>query len=299
MDIIAYNIVSNPFDITYFAIGSAKITDINQQFPPFLEKIYHSTNKKIRIINIDLEFESPYFLSEYLQSYDKNRIEYHYLKERLEFDNQGTLDVFNFLNTIIMDQNNLLLVSDYTGRGLSDYEKYFYNLYKNTAYKNKFNKLICYDFNYDDSNTCIINFEKNFPIIKNNEFVKIVFNDKNEFIELIKNHNEFTELIKKKFICELKRFMAIDLYAYRNIINNNITNEVANAIKLSIFDNLIDKITIKNKLKEKLFDYYQIAQLLFTKNISNILNNILNEIDNTEPYHVCNQYSKVINLISI
>ena len=71
------------YDITYIGIGSAVIRDTKpenrQQFPPFIEYIYNTTNYKIHIINIDLNFEKPYFLTQYfnnlekLRKYDKER----------------------------------------------------------------------------------------------------------------------------------------------------------------------------------------------------------------------------------
>ena len=51
MNNILNNIIDDPYDITYFSIGSANIRNTNedkdrQQFPPFLESIYKKTKKK-------------------------------------------------------------------------------------------------------------------------------------------------------------------------------------------------------------------------------------------------------------
>lgn len=51
MNEIISKIINDPFDITYFGIGSANVRNTDyegdrQQFPPFLEKIYQKTKKK-------------------------------------------------------------------------------------------------------------------------------------------------------------------------------------------------------------------------------------------------------------
>lgn len=304
MNQIINKIIDNPFDITYFGIGSAVLRNTNyigdrQQFPPFLEDMYHK-RKKIRIINIDCNFEKPYFLSSYLEKYDEKRVEYYYIEEEFLFDSNNTLELFNIINTIIMDQNNLLLVSDYTGRGLVDFENYFYNLYSNTNYKKKFNELVCYDFNYDNSNTCSIDLKKNFPIIKNNKFIKFLPFEKKQFIKNFMENNEYLLLLKTIFINNFKNFTDYNLYIYRNIVNNNITNNIIKDIDKSIFKNLKleDKNNIKNIFRNKLIeDYYEILTLLFNNNIIENFNKILKEFDNKDPYYICNEFSKFFNLL--
>ena len=71
MDLIINIIQNEPTEITYIGIGSASIRDFcqenMQQFPPFLQKIYSDTNKKIRIINIDTKFETELLLPIFIE----------------------------------------------------------------------------------------------------------------------------------------------------------------------------------------------------------------------------------------
>ncbi len=302
MNNIINKIINDPFDITYFGIGSANVRNSNyegdrQQIPPFLDEIYCKTKKKIRLINIDIKFEKPYFLTEYLVNTDKNRLEYYYLEQEFLFDNQDTFEIFDFINKTIMDQNNMLFLCDFTGRGLSLFETYFYDLYEKTEYKNKFNKLICYDFNYFDDNTCCLDVTKNYPIIKNNEIIKINYKNKTDFIELIKNNIEHKILIKKTFIKNLKEFINVNLFVYRNIINNNFTTIVNDAIKKSIFQNtnMTNNDQVKFLIKKTVIDEYnEILLLLYDDNIINVFNDLVIMFDNKDPYYICNQFNKFI-----
>lgn len=200
-----------------------------------------------------------------------------------------------------MDQNNIMFICDFTGRGLNDYELHFYNLYEKTEYKNKFNEQICYDFNYENTNTCSLDLTKNYPIFKNNKIIKINYYNKIDFLELINKNIEYKNLIKKKFNKKLKDFIDMNMYVYRNIINNNLTDHVVTNLKNSIFNNLNnqDSNYLKEKIKETLhIEYNEIILVLYNNNINFKFNEIINLFDIKDPYFICNQFTKFINTLN-
>lgn len=311
MDTLINKLIDFPFDITYIAIGSAVVRDINedkdrQQFPPFLENIYMTSNKNIRIINIDMMFEKPYYLSTYLPNLicnDNNllgeRLDIYYLEETFKFDNNDTLELLNIINTIIMDQDNLLIFSDHTGRGLDNLEKYFYNLYSKTEYNNKFNELVCYDFNYNNENTCATDLTQNFPIIKNDKLVKFNFTNKDEFVKLINKNKEYFKLFQQTFVNEITQFANINLYICRNLINKNNTDTILKLINKSIFNKIniecyenehIISILVNNLLNE----YYDVIKVLFNSNTALEFNNIVISINKLDIYTFCNNFNKFL-----
>jgi hypothetical protein len=308
MNNILNNIIDDPYDITYFSIGSANIRNTNedkdrQQFPPFLESIYKKTKKKIRIINIDNKFEKPYYLTSYLQNiicHNNNiigeRLDIYYLEEEFKFNNSDNLELLNIINTTIMDQNKLLIFNDYTGRGLFDLEKYFFDIYSKTEYKKKYNDLICYGFNYDNENTCTTDLTVNFPIIKNDKLIKITNNE--DLKKNISENKEYVKLFQKYIIKELKNFININLYIYRNLINKNITNNVLNDINNSIFNELkienYENDLITSQLISKILEYYDIFVLLFNANITNELSDLINSINHVDIYTVYNNFNKFL-----
>ena len=315
MDDLINKIIVEPYDYTYIAIGSANMRNLDtacdrQQFPPFLEDIYNNTDKTIRIINIDCKFEKPYYLQQYLKNIisnnnnlTKDRLDIYYLEEVFIFDSENTLTIFDLINKIIMEQNKVLIVSDYTGRGLKNFETYFYNLYSTTEYKNKFNELICYDFNYTNECTCFLNLTKNFPIIRDNKFIKFIFNNREEFIELYINNDVYCQIILQKcFIIKIKKFVNINLYTYRNLINNNIIQCVKNNIQFSIFKeiniNNFNKYNVMEILVSKLTqDFFPILCILADNNILEMFDNLIINLHNLDYnlYKLSNDFTTFIN----
>lgn len=311
MEYIINKIVDNPYDITYLAIGSANIRNNNeskdrQQFPPFLE-LHYNNKKKVRIINVDPYFEEIYFMKKYLpyliedqvinldedkkdnninRLYSQN-IEVYYISITINFDDDKDLLILNILNQIIMNQNNILIVGDFTGRSNNFLELYFYNLYKNTEYHNKFNNLICYDFIIDCESTCELDMETNYPIIKNNKIIKFNFINEDDFLIKIKN-KKLNFIHRKIFVNSFKKFINTNLYIYRNLLNKNITHDIINSLPNSIFNNInINEVDeIKIILIDKLILYDKIINLIFNKNkyLVDIISKI-NIIDNYKIYN--------------
>ena len=317
MQTIINKIVDDPYDITYIAIGSANIRNSKeskdrQQFPPFLESQYNSS-KKIRIINIDPCFEKPYFIKKYLpyliedkvtnldeqdtnvdeqntnkkidRLYNEN-IEVYYILRSINFNEDKDLWMLNLLNQIIMNQNNILIVGDFTGRSNDFLELYFYKLYKNTEYQIKFNNLICYDFIVDCENTCQLDMETNYPIIENNKIIKFNFVDEDDFLIKIKN-KKLNNIHQKIFTNSFKKFINTNLYIYRNLINKNITPHIISIIQESIFNDIdINELKdIEIRLIDKLILYDKIINKLFQKKkyLVDIINKV-NTIDNYKLY---------------
>ena len=143
MDKIVNYIKSKEYmsDIIYIAIGSATIRDIKpknmQQFPPWLEKIWSTTNLTITLINIDTRFEQPYTLikhlnliktSEELDVYEQQRLDCIYINYTFDYTND--LHFLDELNRLVIDKNKLLICGDYTGRSNSIMENHFIDLYE-------------------------------------------------------------------------------------------------------------------------------------------------------------------------
>lgn len=302
MDYLIDKISNELYDITYIAIGSAFISNIDksenrQQFPPFLEYEYNN-KKKIRIINIDPIFEKPYFMKRYLPNlihdnninnelYDRfynDNLEVLYISTAINLDD-STFLLLDTINKIIMDYNNILIVSDFTGRDFIFIEKYFYDLYKNTIYELKFNNLICYDFIIDTCNTCALDMINNYPIIENNFIIK--FNFINEYDFLIKIKNKKLNYIHTQiFIRNFYNFINENFYIYRNLINKNISQNIKNTISKSIFCDInIDDYSesdITKILIDKLLLYNNIIYQLFT--IDNYLVDLISKINIMNPY---------------
>lgn len=308
MDYLINRISDELYDITYIAIGSAFISNTDkpenrQQFPPFLEYEYNN-NKKIRIINIDPTFEKPYFMKRYLPNliqddninnklYDRfynNNLEVLYISNTINLDD-STFLLLDTINKIIMDHNNILIVSDFTGRDFIFIEKYFYNLYRNTIYEFKFNNLISYDFIIDVCNTCTLNLINNYPIIKNNSIIKFNFINEYDFLIKIKN-KKLNNIHKKIFITNFHNFININFYIYRNLINKNISQNIINTISKSIFDNIdVDNYLssdITEILINKLLLYNNIIYQLFT--INDYLIDLINEINIMDPYKLYDNF---------
>jgi hypothetical protein len=314
MQTIINRVVDDPYDITYLAIGSCNIRNSNeakdrQQFPPFLESQYNSS-KKIRIINIDPCFEKPYFMKTYLPylieskvdnldkqstNDDNNKIdrlhneniEVYYISNTINFNEDKDLWMLNLLNQIIMNQNNILIVGDFTGRTNNFLELYFYNLYKNTEYQSRFNDLICYDFVVDCDNTCQLNMETNYPIIENNKIIKFNFVDEDDFLIKIKNIN-LNSIHRRIFTNSFKKFINNNLYIYRNLINRNITPHIISILQESIFNDIdINEIKdVETRLIEKLILHDEIINKLYDKKkyLFDIISKV-NIIDNYKLYN--------------
>jgi hypothetical protein len=315
---------NDPYDITYLGIGSANVRNTNlpsdrQQYPPFLEEIYNKTNKKIRLINIDLKFEEPKYLTKYfnnlkdnsVNTYSDNSVNTYSINSVNTYSDR--LDIIYYIgeflfdkimldkiNKIIMDQNKILILCDFTGRGLHDIELYFYNYYKNCEYHIKYSQLICYDFIYDKENTCVTNLLKNFPIIKDNKIIKINFGDTKYFLKMFEENKEYTILFQKKYIIEIQKFIELNLYIYRNLINKNLLEDVIIKKQISIFKttDVYNIEEIKNIFFEKINEQFYIIQKIFgSSKIINIQNEIIENFNIYDGYNLYNKLMVIVNYL--
>jgi hypothetical protein len=186
-----------------------------------------------------------------------------------------------------MNQNNILIVGDFTGRSNSFLELYFYNLYKNTEYQSRFNDLICYDFVVDCDNTCQLNMETNYPIIENDKIIKFNFIDEDDFLIKIKNRN-LNSIHRRIFTNSFKKFINNNLYIYRNLINRNITPHIISILQESIFNGIdINEVKdVETRLIEKLILHDEIINKLYDKKkyLFDIISKV-NIIDNYKLYN--------------
>ena len=290
------------YDITYIGIGSAVIRDTKpenrQQFPPFIENIYTTTNYKIHIINIDLNFEKPYFLTQYFNDLEKldnnifikDKLKITYIKENIDIiNNIESFDWFDTLNNIIMDNNKLLICGNYTGNSCNIIENKFKKYYQNTIYKNKFDKYIIYNFLNDDKNSCMCNLLENFPIIDFNNFTIIKINDIdiNNFMEIyarvIDINISYENRIRTVIINKFYEFIYNNHYIYRNLKNKNYDENIINSIENSIFKKEQSKESLLETFKLKLIEYYQIIESLFNDKFI-ILNDYIYNLEKYNDY---------------
>ena len=274
MDKIVNYIKSKEYisDIIYIAIGSTVIRDTKpknmQQFPPWLEKIWSTTNLTITLINIDTRFEQPYTLIKHLNLiktsedvYEQQRLDCIYINYTFDYTND--LCFLDELNRLVIDKNKLLICGDYTGRSNSIMENHFINLYESEQkYNYGYLTNITYNFMVDDSlNTCVINLLKNFPLIDldSHKIIKLSnINTENleTIIETYSGVLNFKEKMIIKLILILNNISDNELYLYRNYINKNINinkkiweNSIFNDIDITDYTDYSIKIdNMKNKI---------------------------------------------------
>lgn len=301
------NIIKNdPYDVTYIGIGSALLRPDEekdrQQFPPFIEKLLFSSNFTIRLINIDSKFENPLFLKSYIKNQQiisdieskTDRLSIVYLEETLSYDkiynkdvDVRDLDILDEINKVIIQQNNLLIVGNYTGVEVSKFERYFSNLYKNTDYEIGFNKYITYDFTNDGNGYCCCNLIKNFPIIDNKEIIKLSSSPSDLLHQYLNNINNNKVLLKLKKFCEsnLINYISTNQYIYRNIKSNNISQFVKSHINDSIFNNTnFDDIIHTYKSDLNNIKSYLVLNYEFTNDELNELSYLINNVDTLDSY---------------
>jgi hypothetical protein len=243
----------------------------------------------------------PYLIEDKVDNLDKKNIdndnkidrlhneniEVYYILNTINFNQDKDLLMLNLLNQIIMNQNNILIVGDFTGRSNNFLELYFYNLYKNTEYQNKFNNLICYDFVIDCENSCQLNVETNYPIIENNKVIKFNYIDEDDFLVKIKN-KKLNIIHRRIFTNSFKKFINTNLYIYRNLTSKNITPHIINIIQESIFNDIdINEIKeVETRLIDKLLLYDEIINKLYNKKkyLFDIISKV-NIIDNYKLYN--------------
>jgi hypothetical protein len=279
MDKIVNYIKSKEYmsDIIYIAIGSTVIRDTKpenmQQFPPWLEKIWLTTNLTITLINIDTKFEQPYTLIKHLNLI-KTSSEDVYKQQRLDciyinytFDYTNDLCFLDELNRLVIDKNKLLICGDYTGRSNSIMENHFIDLYElEPKYNYGYLINITYNFMVDDSaNTCVINLLKNYPLIDldSHKIVKLLNINIENLGTIIETYNgvlNFKEKMIIKLILMLNNISDNELYLYRNYINKNYQEHMKKIWENSIFNDInitdyTDYSIIIDNMKNKIVIY--------------------------------------------
>jgi hypothetical protein len=319
MDLLIIDLIKNyPADITYIAIGSAFLRDTEphnmQQFPPFLQDIYNNTTYSIRIINIDINFETPYLLPSFMSDlhpesehiFSKTRLQCIYYKIMLECKKTDDgIDGITFLdeiNKIIMNQSNILIVGEYTGEPSSLKDNIFKQRYKDTIYELLYKDKICYDFTNDGYGGCHCNVLENYPIfnLESKKIIKLNIIEDNSLIEtfLTNIDNEIiTNKIKLIVVNNFKAFINKNHYVFRNLKNKNLHSSVLAMIQNSIFINIdITNYTTNEVIqifKNELNCYKQYIEI----NFNNIYQDFVYLIDIIEIYDDY-EWSKDFNLLA-
>jgi hypothetical protein len=321
-------------DIIYIGIGSASLRELNkenmQQFPPWLENIWRTTNLSITLINIDMKFETPYLLTSYLnlsklytqddkiiEVYQENRLECIYVNTILNYniDNEivgSDIIYLDELNKIVIDNNKILICGDYTGRSNNILELYFCELYQ---YSNKYSygylTKITYNFMSDLFGSCTVNLIKEFPLIDidNRQIIKLSNtspDNLNALIEIYRNFPNFKEKIIKIIFIMLKYISNTELYLYRNYLNKNYQKYMDTVCIKSIIHiiNISDYLEFENTrdyIKNKIINYslelINILKYYINKDEFNEIENIIISIpiDSKLIYSFCNEYLKSVN----
>lgn len=320
-------------DIIYIAIGSAVLRDFEpknrQQFPPWLEDIWKKNNVSITLINIDKEFENPYFLPSFLNLiktyeedkiidvYEHNRLECIYLNSEINYYNiYSTTDTdiiyFDELNRLVLDNDKLLICGDYTGLSNNILESYFYKLYKESnKYFYRYTTKITYNFMLDLIGSCDVDLYENYPLIDINsrqiiKFTNINVENIESFIEVYKDILNFKEKIVHVILNYLQSISNCELYLFRNYLNKNYQENMKYYLDKSIINNIniLDYSDFKNTkkiIKNKIIEYLlQLIKALKQYIDYNIFDEIINIIislpeDAKQIYTFCDEYSKCIN----
>ncbi len=322
-------------DITYIGIGSACIRDSKpenmQQFPPWLETEFRNLNKTFCLINIDPKFESPYLLTQLLpieedinssssdglfKVFKTERLTCIYINEALDFydwiDNKYIINEektkpLDTINKLVMGNSKLLISGIYTGMSNDILEQYFNSLYSE---KYTFNTLITYNFMDDKEGSCMVDLTKNFPLIdyKINQIIKldIILNDLDlETIKCIygENINGLEQKIINWSINKLKKLPNMEMYLYRNYINNNYQPFMEWTKNMSSFKNMDlskDDTDINQMLETINLTYLPYASLLKSSGIDiSDLYKLIQSIPTTflDIYTWSSDYTRTINLI--
>jgi len=304
-------LIEDPVDITYIAIGCAFVRDSKpenlQQFPPFLQNIYNKNNFRIRLLLIDIKFERPYFLKNYIENLNivsndefyKNNLEIFYLENNFDYN----LDNLDMINKIIMEQNNMLIFADYTGRCNSILENYFYEEYKGTKYESIFKENITYDFTNDEYGGCMTNLLENYPLIEDKKLIKINNLSDEDFLDFIsknKLNDEILLKIKCKIKKKLKNFTDIDCVCYRNLVKNNLSDYVVDLISKSIFkNNSYNENNLNEIMINRLYFYKKVIEIFLDDTKIEEFNNIIDSFGKEENYKWLDRLRAVLKNILI
>jgi hypothetical protein len=261
----------NPRDLTHVAIGSCPryqnlkefTPEIDQLIPQFMVKEIQSTNKTIRIIHID-SFTERYlsFLHEYFKgksttmkinfkhndseginiwTSDDHRIEIIFLFVFINHtNNRNEKSFLEKMIDSVLNNNNKLIVQEYTGYELANL---FKMLYQNNSQKDLFKNNILFDVTYGEDCHCMTNMTKFFPKYKSNgTFYNFLLYNFIEMRELIGIDQEIDNIIKVYFLKEYYNNIEQDHLNYRRVILNINHYYTQYESADDIMNNLIDKI---------------------------------------------------------
>jgi hypothetical protein len=294
----------NPREYTYIGIGSGprftKLTEfveeVDQIIPVFVRDIINNTDKTIRIIHFDVEFERHFnFLQEYfaVQPYDLEYDNTENVNRWVSQDHRIEIIIYNmnfyhenntysneyanqswFLEELIksvLSNNYQLVLQQYSGLQLDQIAK---NMYHKFANKDLYKKKILFDITYGVDCHCGTDMKKYKPYYDNNydfynlflfsEYeLKNVFGvnpDMDEYIRIyyVKKYKELTN----KIIVDYRRKMQnIPIDPYKNKYNNDSSTDT---IMMVLQNEIKSFFNIFNNLNMITPEKNAIIQELFT-----------------------------------
>jgi len=277
------HMIENPFNFTYFGIGTMfrtheleKITlDLDQVFPCFLRE-----QENARAIHFDPVFKNhwnlinEYFITKgfYKAKKDNTWIsrngKYEFIMIAEEI--QHSIQFFKDLATVCLP--NKLVIQDFSGRYLNDMcIQVYYAMppQQRDLYKRK----VLIDITYGDA-SCMTNMKETFPIYDSEgDFVNFLLIKSEELVSYVNQNPKLDALIKDVFKKEYKKVLNEEHTNYRRRMQGNTclfsrSEYDAMADPETIFSVLIEKLN-KSVSKLKLVGFPEDKYLDLVKNYKN------------------------------
>ena len=263
---LPYFVQNNQKKITYISIGCANVRYPNtkppdkdkQQYPLFLEKLIEKNNFSCRIVLIDPILENfPYIFHNFRVVYqidpytnvftcDNGLVEILLIKHAIQHTHPyyapQEMEIFGLLNQIIMEQNGILIVQDYSGFNLIPLSEYYYN-HLSDSLKKKYSTKILYDITYGINYGCMVDLtnDNNLPIID------IVLGEPIIINPLITEYSEISESFPKLTKTNIKKFLGVKINHFKTY-----TFPIIRILNILLSDN--HNQIIKNQMTEAIFN---------------------------------------------
>jgi len=263
----------NPREYTYVGIGSApRFTNLHeftsrydQIMPEFVRDIIKTTSKTIRIIHFDPRFEQAYtFMLEYFESSPNNiayNLEYNPSEEFNQWiskDHRIEITILNIsfyeqqnwfyqeLITTTLSNNYQLVVQQYTGCGLQEIFKFFFEKNSNKAL---FKQKILFDITYDSNCHCDTDMTVYKPYYDpEGNFYNLLLLTGQELYNMFGIHPDIDIRIQTYYIKEYKYIVNTIHVDYRRKMQN---------IPIANYKNLYDNNSTLDQIMEILYNELQ------------------------------------------
>ena len=233
------NHARTPAEFTYLGIGSAphartidNFDDVWDQLVPVF--VREQAQKTRRIIHFDpafthsIDFVKTYFTANYpeliynkMDSYHRftsTRLEVLIVEEALEYKNkfyerEETHEWFlDELSARVLENNNHLVVQDFTGRELDDV---FKRVYEKSSDKGRFKRKVLFDITYGHA-SCMTDLTKNRPIYDSNgDFMNFLLYSPREIVISIGKNARLDQFIKEHYVKKFRDTLNLHHVNYR------------------------------------------------------------------------------------